>query len=44
MKIDMLDKYFDAAESDQIAFSGKCHDCKEDVTINLDRMDKEILI
>jgi len=35
-----LQKHFEEAKSNHIAFSGKCHDCKKPVTVNIDLLDK----
>ena len=36
MKIEQLKEYFKEAESDKIAFTGKCHDCGVDVAVECD--------
>ena len=36
MKIEDLQEYFKKAKSNKIGFSGKCHDCREQVIVNVD--------
>jgi len=36
MKIEELQKYFEYAESNQVRFEGKCHDCELPVTVDAD--------
>jgi hypothetical protein len=43
LKVDDLEKYFEEAQSNEFAFQGKCHDCKCDVTVDVD-MDKNGMV